>query len=86
LSQILAKNSPVIYNDISHFFVEDIIILIDKIKKSKDFAFGDKSTQITVKNENINITQISKCINLFFKEIFTFLGKKIEYEDIIITK
>jgi hypothetical protein len=75
------------YIDISTFFIDEMKKLIEDLsEKVKCLDVKDGSINIKFENndENFNVIQMNSCIRLFFKDVLTFFGKDVEYDNIFI--
>ena len=85
LHQITGCNGS--YIDVSTFFIEEMKKLIEDLsEKVKCLDVKDGSVNIKFENndENLNAKQMSSCIKLFFKDVLTFFGKDVQYDNIFI--
>jgi hypothetical protein len=75
------------YIDISTFFIEEMKKLIEDLsEKVKYLDVKDGCVDIKFENndENFNAKQMSSCIKIFFKDVLTFFGKNVQYDNIFI--
>lgn len=75
------------YSDISPIFLDDFKTFLAKYGLTKGGvcnSFSMENVVIRGTDENINIDKYKHCIKFFFNEVLTFLGKKVEYNNIIV--
>ena len=75
------------YIDMSQFFIQEINNLISELcekVKLLDINDGRVNIKIEANNENVNINQTTGCFKLFFKDVLTFFGKDVQYDNIFI--
>ena len=75
------------YSDISPIFLGDFKTFLEKygLKKSGvSNSFSMENVIIRSADENIDIDKFTHCIKFFFNEVLVFLGKKVEYNNIIV--
>ena len=80
-------NSNGSYIDISPIFIGEMKILISELcekVKLLDIKDGRVDIKIETNNENVNINQTTACFKLFFKDVLTFFGKDVQYDNIFI--
>ncbi len=85
LHQITGSHTS--YIDISPFFIQEMNNLISELcekVKLLDIKDGCVNIKIEANNENVNINQTTGCFKLFFKDVLTFFGKDVKYNNIFI--
>ena len=86
LSIIFDNTKHTKYSDISSIFLAEFKIFLAKYGLTKSGAnkYIMENVVIRVTDENIDINKYTHCIKFFFNEVLTFLGKKVEYNNIIV--
>jgi len=71
--------SPIFKEEMKKFIMElrEKVKLLDVKDGCIDIKFENNS-------ENFNVKQMSSCIKFFFKDVFTFFGKDVQYDNIFI--
>lgn len=84
LHQIIGSKGS--YIDISTFFIEEMKKLISELCQKVKFLDVKDGIDISFENnnENININKTTDCFKLFFKDVLTFFGKDVQYNNIFI--
>ncbi len=76
------------YSDISPIFLDVFKSFVKKYGLKKGGVSNSFSMENVIihrsANENININKFTHCIKFFFNEVLAFLGKKVEYNNIIV--
>lgn len=74
------------YSDISPIFLGEFKTFLAKYGLTKSGANNYIMENVVIRgtDENIDIDKYTHCIKFFFNEVLTFLGKKVEYNKIIV--
>lgn len=86
LSIIFDNTKNTKYSDISPIFLAEFKTFLAKYGLTKSGANNYIMENVVIRgtDENIDIDKYTHCIKFFFNEVLTFLGKKVEYNNIIV--
>lgn len=86
LSIIFDNTTNTKYSDISPIFLGEFKTFLENYGLTKGGANNYIMENVVIRgtDENIDIEKYKHCIKFFFNEVLTFLGKKVEYNNIII--
>ena len=74
------------YIDISTFFIDEMKKLISELCEKVKFLDVKDGIDINFENkdENVNINKTTECFKFFFKDVLSFFGKDVQYNNIFI--